>query len=495
MRFTSKVWPLVVFPCAAIAACSGGNNNSSDAGTTQTDGGAPIAAGGTGAFGIVVIGGMQKMYLPQKPDALTGKAYVAVVNVGAAGNGVAGAPALIKKVDLGTGGDAGLDAFTVPYATATGGDSSMVIAVSTEFPVVWFIDPNTDTLVKTLTLDSSYGRSSFSGGGGYITGVAVDSAHHRAILSVWNGFALVDLTNQSVTSLIQAPPSENFGFDSVHQRILAPFYDCSSSSVTDPDSGLSTPPSSCNTPMTPDDTGTVIAEGLSVIDLNDNNTVYTYEAPPLAADAAPSYETSPATPVGGEPDSAAVDPTTGVVVVPSELGGFQNVIDLSQATFDKSTRTVTAPSKLVPNVPMTGVAVEFNKHLAFFESEHTQDVGVFDLNAANAGSTAWVHGLMPELPVATVDGGATVSGVPLDDGGGAAVTGSSFYNLGDPHGIAVTTSLTSAGPVGFVVNGNLDWVARVDLAGMLAKASSDGGETQLTEVDMAPFVTYLDATH
>jgi hypothetical protein len=485
---------LGAFSCAAITACFSSSNNGSDAGTQPPT----IAAGGTGAFGIVVVGGKQKMYLPQKPDPVTGKAYVAVVNVGVGGNGVAGAPALITKIDLGSGGDAGLGAFVVPYATATGGDSSMVIAVSTEFPVVWFIDPNTDTLVKTLTLDSSYGKSSFSGGGGYVTGVAVDSANHRAILSVWNGFALVDLGSQSITSVIQAPPSENFGFDSVHQRILAPFYDCSSSTATDPDSGLTSQPSSCTTPKTSAEAGgTTITEGLSVIDLNDHNTVYNYQPPPPPADASPySYQVSPTTPVGGEPDSAAADPTTGVVVVPAEGGAFQNIIDFSQATFDKASLTVTAPAKTIPNVPMTGVAVEFNKHLAFFEEEWSEDVGVLDLNAANAGSTAWVHGRMPQLPVASSDdGGATTSGVPSADGGGTGVTGTAFANLGDPHGIAVTTSLTSAGPVGFVVNGNLDWVARVDLASMLAKAQGDGGETQLTEEDMAPFVTYLDATH
>src|SRR5579862_6539781 len=98
MRFTSRAWPLAVFPLAAItaAACSSGNNGSPspDAGVAVTtpDGGAPIAAGGTGAFGIVTIGGKQKMYLPQKVDPISGKAYVAVVNVSAAGNGVAGAP-------------------------------------------------------------------------------------------------------------------------------------------------------------------------------------------------------------------------------------------------------------------------------------------------------------------------------------------------------------------------------------------------------------------
>ncbi len=486
MRIISRALPLLAFPCAVAVACNftSGNSNSDAGPTASVDGGAPIAAGGTGAFGIVTIGGKQKMYLPQREDP-TGKVYIAVVNVSAQGNGVNGAPALVTKIEL-PAPDAGTSIYGAPYATATGGDSSMVIAVSTDFPMIWFIDPNTDTLVKTLTLDSSYGKSNFSGGGGYVTGVAIDSAHHRAILSVWNGFALVDLGTQTITSVIEAPPTENFGFDSVHQRILAPFYDCSSSSVIDPDSGVSTPPSSCSSPKAPDGGG-VISAGLSVIDLTDN-TVYTYEAPPPVADATPDYRTSALEPVGTEPDSAAADPTTQVVVVPSEGGSFQNIIDFSQAVFDKASKTVTAPAKIVPNISMTGVAVESNVHLAFWEEEHSRDVGVADLNAANAGSKSWVHGMMPALPVALPDDAGTVSG--LSDG----PSGPSFSNLGDPHGIAVTTALTSGGPVGFVVNSALDWVARVDLAQMLSNQSSDASVV-LTEAQMAPYVTYLDATH
>ena len=48
-------------------------------------------------------------------------------------------------------------------------------------------------------------RGSFTGG--YVTGVAIDGANHRAILSVWDGFAIVDLTSRTVTRHIAAPPA------------------------------------------------------------------------------------------------------------------------------------------------------------------------------------------------------------------------------------------------------------------------------------------------
>jgi hypothetical protein len=406
----------------------------------------PPAAGGTGAFGITTVGGKQKMYLPQTVPNAAGHMTIAVVDVGVAGSGVAGAPAQVASIDLG-----GTD-----YATATGGDSSVVIAVSTASPTIWFIDPTTDTLVGTTTLDATYGTSGFSGGGGFVTGVAIDAANHRAVLSVWNGFALVDLASRQITSVIQAPPSENFGFDSVHERVLAPFYDCTSSSS--PDGGT---PGACTTPLAPDGT-TVMTDGLNVIDLT-TSTVFTYEDPGAV---------DPTNPVGIEPDSAAIDPNTGIAVVPSEGEGSQNIIDFSRATFDSAKKTVTAPHQVIAGIPMTGVAVEPSQHIAFWEEEHGTDIGVASLTQANAGNVGWVHGQMPAHPQSN----------------GAAI----FSNLGDPHGIAVTTALTSGGPVGFVVDSQLQWVARIDLAGLLAAEMPDA-DTELTDTQTAPFVTYLDA--
>lgn len=459
MRFVRQAIGLVgllTICAAAETACSSKSSTATnDAGTP------PPAAGGTGAFGVVTVNGMQKMYLPQSsPSTTTSNGYITVVNVGVAGSGTAGAPAQVTTIDLG-----------VPeFATATGGDSNVIIAASTDSRSIWFIDPNTDTLTKTIQLDATYGRSGFSGGGGYVTGIAMDSANHRAILSVWNGFALVDTNTKTITSVINAPPSENFGFDSVHQRILAPFYDCSSSYD---DTGTSPP--FCNNYFGPDGT-TVMGEGLNVIDLTDN-TVYTYEDP-SATD--PQGGGTPGdmanSPLGNEPDSASVDPTTQKVVVPSEGGGYQNIIDLSQATFDKTKKTVTAPHTYVLGLGLEGVAVEYNKHFAFLEGEGSSSVALMNLadsSSIDAGSTRPIC-TMPDLP-----------------------GGSSWGNLGDPHGIAVTTGLADGHSVGFVVDSGRQWVARVDLEKMAAVPTPDAGNGYVGAIDgptLAPAVTFLDAT-
>jgi hypothetical protein len=422
--------------------------------SSNPDSGTPPAPGGSGAFGIVTVGGKQKMYLPQPytPSATTGNATIAVVDVGVAGSGVLGAPALITTIDLGTADD----------VTATGGDSSIVIGVATDNNRIYFIDPSTDTVVKSITLDATYGISSFSGGGGYVTGVAVDSPNGKAYLSVWNGFAVVDLASKTITSSIQVPPSENFGFDSAHHWLLAPFYDCVDSA--DPTTDL--PPSFCASYK--DAAGNEMDNGLNIIDLADNNTVYTYQDATAANTAAP---------LGLEPDSVAADPSTGKIVVPSEeVPITEYVVDLSHATFDKTAKSVTAPHVTIDGSgadELTGVAIEPTSHIAFFESESQTDMGASNLTTDTAAMSTYVHAYLPGLP-----------------------DGTAWFNISDPHGIAVTTAMNGGHPVGFLVNDQYNWVARIDLTVFLGLPSAASTEipTELDVADASTAVTYLDAT-
>ena len=281
-------------------------------------------------------------------------------------------------------------------------------------------------------------------------GIAIDSASHRAILSVWNGFAILDLGTQSITKVIQAPPSENFGFDSVHGRIIAPFYDCTTSKNT------MGPPSFCGDFKGAD--GMPMTDGLNIIDLSDD-AVYTYQNPAAK---------NPLQPVGDEPDSAAIDPNTGLAVIPSEGSNFASVIDVSKARFDRGAKTFTAPTELIDKAGLEGIAMEATQHIAFWEQEHSSRIAVADLTKQPASST-YAEALMPYLP-----------------------SGAAWSNIGDPHGIAVTTGIRDSAPVGFVVTSDRKWVARVDLKKMLSLPRTPL-TNQIEAKDIMTAVTFLDA--
>jgi hypothetical protein len=410
-----------------------------DATTADTADAAPPAPapGGTGSFAVVTAGGKQKLYLPLQ--FLSSNHFrIAVIDVGQAGNGVAGAPALIKEILL-----------DGEVATATGGDDSIVIAVSTDNRTVRLIDPTTDTVTKTLELPSTFGKSVFPGyGGGVVSGVAVDSAHHRAILSVYDGFQIIDLTTQTLGAHIQAAPSENFGFDSVRGYVVAPFYSCKDARDT---ANAALP--FCDSYL---NAGTPMTAGVNVIDLADN-TVYSY-----VNSAAQHLDY----PLGARMDSAAVDPTTGLAVVDDEGDAVSSVLDLSKATFDKGTKTFTCPVVIAPKLPQEGVSVEGRSHFAFWEGEKTSLIGVADLSKP----LNVFQGTLPDLPAAAV-----------------------FTTMGDPHGISVATGIADGKPKGFLVSDDRSWVARVDLTTLLgAGVALDGG--LLSKTDTIPAVTYLDTT-
>ena len=479
---------------ACFSSSKSGPAETGDSGTTP-----PPSSGGTGAFGIVTINGKQKMYLPQSSvfdaDSGTSHGVISVVDIGASAastedgsfpadsGGPSAVPALLKTIVLPNAVSDSATFQTDQYATATGGDSSVVVAVSKSCQTIWFIDPNTDTVTGTLVLDSTYGQSSFSGGGGYVTGVAVDSPHNRAILSVWNGFAVVNLATKSIQTTILAPPAENFGYDSVTQRIYSPFYGCTSSSPGSTSDGAPAQ-TACNTPKGPDGM-TVMTDGLQVIDLSDPTyPVYTYEGVPGAdAASAIAFGYDPNLPVGSEPDSASVDPTTQVVVVPSEGDSLQSVIEMSQAVFDKASLTVTAPRHVIDTSAVSdldAVAIEPHSHIALWEQEFGSQVAATDLTLASAGNVSWAYATMPPLP-----------------------NGNGFSNVGDPHGLAVTTSLIGGEPVGFVVDQGLRWIGRIDFAQIAKSAVGDAGVSLdpgsiLSSdagigVGIRPYVTYLDA--
>ncbi|HUB05574.1 MAG TPA: hypothetical protein VMB50_01160 [Myxococcales bacterium] len=416
----------------------------------------PVSTG-SGAFGIITLNGKQLMYLPLLEPASNSDGQIAVVDVGQAGNGLSGAPALVTDIDLGcpVSKIAGFCP-SADFATATSADADVVVAASSSSHRVWFIDPSKNSVSATISLDASLGPLAASAGNFIVTGVALDVANHRAILSVSTGFLFVDLNSHAVTGNVAAPGSENFGFDPTAELLVAPFYSCPV------DGG-------------PCDLQGPTAAGVNVVKLA-SGSVYAY-ANPAEADAGQA-------PLGDfhAPDSAAIDPGTELAVVPLEFGAATAFLDLSNAAYDDGSKSFTAPLTTLPTAAgedEDGVAVEPTSHLAFFEQEFKDTMAVVDLTQLGKGSdggfpaTAQVEAQIPDTP------------------GGAP-----WENLGDPHGVAVTTSVQGSKPVGFVVtdpgSGSV-WVARVDLQQFVA-LGSQAVDAGVSSADVSGAVTMLDAT-
>jgi hypothetical protein len=67
--------------------------------------------------------------------------------------------------------------------------------------------------------------------------------------------------------------------------------------------------------------------------------------------------------------------------------------------------------------------------------------------------------------------------------------GIAWNNGGDPHGIAVFTSVLNGKPYGFLIRGDQAWIARVDLSGVRDTQTLTTG--LFGEVDLTPFVFFL----
>lgn len=321
-----------------------------------------------------------------------------------------------------------------PNATAANPAASQVVAISYTSPDVQIIDASQDKIVASLK--SPVTRTAFfTGGSCMVCGVLVDQASDEAILDTSEGYLLLDLAKRQFSPFIQGTTAgENFGYNPNTRTILNPTY------------------------------AQGVPAGLQAINLSDNS-VSTYS-----------------TTVGSFPDATAIDTSTNIAVVPDEFTGNQYLVNMGAASFDTSTSPLSfsAPSTMFPLTFTTCgselhdwslVSVEAVSHLLFLGTEFADCVAVESLptttiTGAPPTPTTFHWGHMPPSP-----------------------DGLSWNNGGDPHGIAVFTSVVDGRSYGFLVDASQLWVARVDLAGLKSASLKAGGG--LNEVDVSPFVFML----
>ena len=103
----------------------------------------PVATN-TGAFAVVAVGPILKAYVPSSDLTTDFRYRMWVVDAAVANGGFSGH---VATIDLGPFGP----------ADAVAAAPDVVVAVSMSYPVIWFIDPSTDTVMKQLALPDRYG--------------------------------------------------------------------------------------------------------------------------------------------------------------------------------------------------------------------------------------------------------------------------------------------------------------------------------------------------
>jgi hypothetical protein len=379
-------------------------------------------ASNTGFFALVTAGDRYKLYLPAQSSPTGTRAKLAVVDPATphGGNG------LIRFVDLGADG--------APQAVGSSGTE--VVAVDASLPVVYFLDATTDLPRGQVTLPLGSEPIVASDNASYSMGAAVDAKRRKAWVSVSTGLLEYDLDTFLVTGTFNVPVTENFAYDPAAGRLIAPFYLC------DPDA-LLIDPSVCTGYVHP--AGPTQTDGLTLIEL-DAPTRPTYT---LADSAA----LDPQSPLGREPDAVAVDFSLGVAVVAVEDPSTLQLLDLGAVTTDPVAMTFGAPTLVaavdLPGVGYTQVAAEGLTHLALAAQEYGNGLVVVDLVKAKAGVLVSMAQSMPNLP-----------------------DGTPWVNRGDPHGIGI--GLLDGRPYAFLVSRNRDWIARIDLRGVVRVLSGAG---------------------
>ncbi len=282
-------------------------------------------------------------------------------------------------------------------------------------------------------------RRTFSGGGCLNCGVISDAGDHRFIVSSGDGYRVFDytgvllkpyLSNRSATPPIDLT-TENFGYDPIQNQIISPEYGTNNNF-------------------------------LWVVDLNKDKTYrWTKRMVSALTDPANGLTELPGSILA---DAATIDPLTGILTIGNEGIPLLLTINMSASSFDDTAGTFTAPYsvKILENVLLprtTGMAVEPSSHLLFLEEEFSNVIGLVVLPTSTSSGSAVIN----EYTSATIPSpSATCTGV------------SRWNNVGDPHGLALFTSVVDGKPMGLLINNVKSCAAIVDLNAFRAAPKTTG---------------------
>jgi len=299
-------------------------------------------------------------------------------------------------------------------------------------------------------------RSNFSGGACFNCGVAVDPGDNRFVVSSDDGYRVVGYGvngdgSCKVQSHYEIPINENFGFDSIHNKIIAAEYN--------------------NTAIFTKKDGSTINTSLALRIVNiDTNEIFTWDKTVTCEDLV-----APSVPCNWvETDAVAIDVLTGIVVFAEEDRHLFVTIDTGQAVFDTNTKTFTAPHEVVnlDNIVnrMPGATIESIGHYLFGEAEFSKSLTVIELPKTKGNGGVYPSPFSWNYNSGNIPDNDVCDAVPGDG------TASPWANPGDPHGLAVTVSNANGKSIG-IIRSNPDkfnCIAVVDLEAFLNAPKANG---------------------
>jgi len=435
---------LFTFLCLVFMSGCGGGGGGGGSSPTKTPTPTPTpAASATTSGGLATIN--------------TGSAVVSFIPSGAGVIivPVSGAGAAKASLDVTRSAAAALSisfSFTADSCTADGTDlkvicvgynSSKVAIVDIAAYVASGATPTVSEFDPGNTVDAS-----FSGGGCLNCGVLADQGDHRFIVSSGDGYRVFDYSGKLLQSFLSdasaTPPidlvTENFGYDPVHNLIISPEYESANNY-------------------------------LWVVNL-DSGKVYRWTKKIVGTTLDPNGLPELGSSSFFVADAAAVDPVTGVLTIGNEFTPLILALNLNAATFNDTAGTFDAPYTVAPlqnvygSILTTGMAVEPANHLLFLEEEFANTIGLVVLPAAAAtGSVAITEYISAQIP----DPSATCANT------------FGWFNVGDPHGLALFTSVVDSKPKGLLIDGTKTCMAIIDLDSLRSAPRSTG----TNEVDPA----------
>lgn len=297
-------------------------------------------------------------------------------------------------------------------------------------------DGTTPTVVEVDTGTS--GRGSFSGGACVNCGVLVDVPGQNIIVSSSDGYRLFDYNATATAEYLSDAESEpaanlateNFSFDPIRRLIISPEYSTSN-------------------------------QYLWLINVDTGNKYrWDRRMVPITSDEEEGLQSLADAGITGSmvADSAAVDPSTGIVTIGDEYTQGLLMLNLGTAQFNDATGTFSAlDSAEILDYPFsqfftTGQAIEPISHLLFLEDEFGTSMGVAQLPDAVSKQppalSRWV-------------------GAQIPSPGDACPGVFRWSNVGDPHGLAIFTSNSGKNPKGLLVESSKRCAAVVNLQALL----------------------------